>query len=177
LALTSFFRSSVYELIEDWANAECELRSSYEQFDAIADRGMLQLVAGRLARALVGTGQLEEAEELSSWASRAGDADDFFEQVAWRQASALVQARRGDHAQARKLAREAVDLAAGSDWLNLRAETLEDLAEVEAPAGNTEAACSALEDASALYERKGNVVARERARRRLEATRGQAMSA
>ena len=113
-------------------------------------------------------GKLEEAEQLSSWASRAGDPDDFHEQVAWRQGMALVDARLGRHAQARKVAREAVDLARRSDWLNLQAETLEDLAEVEASAEDTEAACSALEDASALYERKGNRVARERALRTLE---------
>ncbi len=177
MALTSFFRSWLYELIEEWASAECELRSSFEQFEAIADRGVLQLVAGRLARALVKTGKLEEAEQLSSWASRAGDPDDFHEQVALRQAMALVDARLGRHAQARKVAREAVDLARRSDWLNLQAETLEDLAEVEASAEDTEAACSALEDASALYERKGNLVARERALRTLEDMRAQAMPA
>jgi hypothetical protein len=40
-----------------------------------------------------------------------------------------------------------------------------------------EAACSALEEAISLYERKGNLVAQARALRTLEATRAQAMSA
>ena len=102
LALTSFFRSSVYELVEDWASAEQELRSAFEQFDAIADRGVLQLVAGRLARVLVETEKLDEAEELSSWASGGGDADDFHEQVAWRQALGLLEARLGRYAPARE---------------------------------------------------------------------------
>jgi DNA-binding SARP family transcriptional activator len=171
LALTSFFRSWVYELLGDWATTECELRSAYEQFDAIADRGVVQLLRGCLARVLVETGKLDEAEEHARSASRAGAADDFHEQVAWRQGLALVEAHLGRHAEANRLAREAVDLAARSDWLNLRAETLEDLAAVEASAEHAVEACSVLDEAIALYERKGNLVARERALRTSERLR------
>jgi DNA-binding SARP family transcriptional activator len=172
LALCSFFRSFIYELAEDWANTERELRSAFEQFDAVADRGVLQLLRGRLARTLVETGKVDEAEEHARWASRAGAADDFHEQVAWRQGLALVEAHLGRHAEANRLAREAVDLAARSDWLNLRAETLEDLAAVEASAEHAVEACSALDEAIVLYERKGNLVARERALRTSEHLRG-----
>lgn len=177
LALTAFFRSWLYELGEDWTSAERELRSSYEQFDAAADQGALPIVAGHLARVLVETGKLDEAEELASSASRTAGEDDFHTQVAWRRGMARVDARLGRFARARNHASEAVDLTRQSDWLNLRAEALEDLAEVEASAGNAEAASSALEEAIALYERKGNRVARDRALRTLKATRGQAMSA
>jgi Flp pilus assembly protein TadD len=95
--------------------AERELRSAFEQYDAVADHGMRQLVAGRLARALIATGKLDESEELARSASRAGDVDDFHEQVAWRQALALVHARRGRSGPARRVAREAIELAAQSD--------------------------------------------------------------
>ena len=171
LALTSFFRSEVYELVEDWEGAERELRGAFEQYSAVADHGMRQLVAGRLARVLVETGKPDEAEELAKSASRAGDVDDFAEQVAWRQGLALVHARRGRSGPARRVAREAIELAARSDWLNLHAETLEDLAAVETSAGRTGQASSALEEAIALYERKGNRAARERALRSLEQLR------
>jgi tetratricopeptide (TPR) repeat protein len=171
LALTSFFRSEVYELVDDWENAERELRSAFEQYGAVADHGMRQLVAGRLARALVATGKLGEAEELAKSASRSGDVDDFSEQVAWRQGLALVHARRGRSGPARRVAREAIALAARSDWLNLHAETLEDLAAVETSAERTGQASSALKEAIALYERKGNRAARGRALRRLEQLR------
>jgi tetratricopeptide (TPR) repeat protein len=115
LALTSFGRSEFYELVEDWENAERELRRTFEQFSAITDHGMRQLVAGRLARALVTTGKVDEAEELAKSASRAGDADDFTGQVAWRQGFALVHARRGRSGPARRVVREAIELAARSD--------------------------------------------------------------
>jgi DNA-binding SARP family transcriptional activator len=171
LALTSFFRSWVYELVDDWASAERELRSVYEQFDAIADQGMLPLVAARLARILPRIGKLDEAEDRARWASRSSGVEDFHQQVGWRQGLALVEANLGRHAEANRLAREAVDLARRSDWLNLRAETLEDLAAVEASAGHTLDGCSALDEATALYERKGNLVARDRARRKSERLR------
>jgi DNA-binding SARP family transcriptional activator len=175
LALTSFFRSWLYELVEDRVGVERELRSAYEQFDAIADQGMLPLVAGRLARTLTETGKLDEAEERARWASQVSGDDDFNQQVAWRQGLALVEARLGRHAEANRLAREAVELTAESDWLNLRAETLEDLATVETAAGNTEDARSALDEAVSLYEQKGNQVARERALRTMDASRPRAM--
>lgn len=168
LAITSFYRSALYELVEDWASAERELRSTLEQLGAIEDRGMRQLVAGRLARALVATGQLEEADGLAKSAAQAGDVDDFTAQIAWRQALALVHAQRGRSAAARRVAREAIERAARSDWLNLHAETLEDLAAVETATGRASAASSALEEALALYERKGNLAAASRARHRFE---------
>ena len=49
--------------------------------------------------------------------------------------------------------------------------TLEDLARVEASAGHTVEACSALDEAIALYERKGILVARDRALRKSERLR------
>ena len=177
LALTAFFRSWLYELVEDWTSAQRELRSSYEQFDAAADRGMMPLIAGHLARVLAEIGKLDEAEELASSASRAAGEDDFHQQVAWRRGMARVDARLGRIAKALNHANEAVHLTRQSDWLNLQAETIEDLAEVEASAGNAKAACSALEEAIALYERKGNLVAQARGFRTLEVTRAQAMSA
>jgi tetratricopeptide (TPR) repeat protein len=163
LALTSFFRAWLYELVDDWARAERELRSSYEQFDAIADRGMLPLISGLQARVLTKTGKMDEAEERARWAAQSSEADDFHQQVAWRRGLALVEAQLGQYDEARRVAAEAVDLTRQSDWLNLHAETLEDLAEVAVASGNSEDTCSALDEAIDVHERKGNRVALERA--------------
>src|SRR5688572_22866167 len=104
-------------------------------------------VAAPLLRTLTSIRDLDEAAESAQMASRASGADDFSEQVSWRQSLALVEAQLGHTPEGSKLAREAVDLARTSDWLNLRAETLEDLATVEASAGNTGDACAALDEA------------------------------
>ena len=56
----------------------------------------------------------------------------------WRQVRAQVLARRGEHAEAEQLAREAVSLAEETDMLNFHGNALADLAEVYALAGRTE---------------------------------------
>ena len=73
----------------------------------------------------------------------------------------------GDVESALQLAREAVDVVEPTDWLNLRADTMMDLAEVLELAGKTNDAAARIEQALALYERKGNLVMAERARARL----------
>ena len=82
-----------------------------------------------------------------------------------RQVRGKVLARRGEHDEAERLAREAVALAAETDMLNAHAGALIDLAEVHALAGQD--ARAALERALALYEHKGNLVLAERTRSRL----------
>ena len=74
-------------------------------------------------------------------------------------------ARRGELEEGERLAREAVALAAETDMLNMHADALVDLAEVLALAGGRTPA--ELEQALALYERKGNLVMAERTRSRL----------
>ena len=69
---------------------------------------------------------------------------------------ARLLARRGEHAEAERLAREGVELAARTDFLSLHGDAWADLAHVlEDPA-------EAVEQALALYARKGNVAAAER---------------
>jgi hypothetical protein len=68
-----------------------------------------------------------------------------------------VQAPAGEAADAERLAREAVELAAPTDFLDLQATTLVALARVLREAGSPEAANVAAR-AQAVYERKGNIV-------------------
>ena len=56
-------------------------------------------------------------------------------QMLWRQVQALVHAHRGEHAEAERLAREAVAIAERTDALNSQGDALCDLAEVLAAAG------------------------------------------
>ena len=86
-------------------------------------------------------------------------------QMLWRQARGKVLARRGELDEGERLAREAVALAAETDMLNAHADALLDLAEVLTLADQD--ARAELEQALALYERKGNLVMAERTRSRL----------
>jgi tetratricopeptide (TPR) repeat protein len=85
-----------------------------------------------------------------------------------RQARAKVLARRGEHVEAERLAREAVNLGDRTEMLNDSANAYVDLAEVLALGGQTADAASALEEALARYARKGNVVSARRAQARLD---------
>ena len=82
-----------------------------------------------------------------------------------RRARARALARVGQPEEAAKLADEAVSLAERTDGLNQRADALLDRAEVADVLGRDDDAARDVAAALALYERKGNLVMAERARR------------
>ena len=83
-------------------------------------------------------------------------------------ARALALTRLGRLDEAEPLAREAVRYADGSQFLWFHADALVVLAEVLGLAGKPKEAATALEEAVALYERKGNVVSAAKTRALLE---------
>ena len=86
----------------------------------------------------------------------------------WRQVQARVQAHRGEHAHAERLAREAVVIGERTDALNSQGDALCDLAEVLAAAGRDDEAAAALEQAVERYTRKKNVAMVSHVHRRFE---------
>jgi tetratricopeptide (TPR) repeat protein len=81
--------------------------------------------------------------------------------------SGQVLARRGEHAEAERLVREAIAIGVASDDVNAHGEAYADLAEVLTLAGRPEEAAEALQQALEQYERKENLVMAERTRERL----------
>jgi tetratricopeptide (TPR) repeat protein len=132
------------------------------------ERSWLSTTAGYLGQALYSLDRLEEAETWADRAAELGASDDAITQMLWRQVSAKLLVHRGDTAEAEKLAREAVALGDETEMLNAQGDAYSDLGEVLALAGKPDETVDALERALALYERKGNLVKAERARRRLE---------
>jgi hypothetical protein len=84
-----------------------------------------------------------------------------------RQVQALVLARRGQHAEAESLAREAVAIIERTDGLNLQGDALCDLAEVLNAGGRGDEAAGAFTQALERYERKRNLATERRVRERL----------
>jgi len=140
------------------------LRFGYDALERMGERGLLSTVAGFLAHALYAQGDFEEAERFSRASEEATAADDVFSQMLWRSSRAKVLARQGDLGRAERLVRDVVELGESTDLLNMRADTLVDLAHVLSLAGRRSDAAAALEEAARLYERKGNVPALERTR-------------
>ena len=134
-------------------------------------RSLLSTAAPRLGRELCALGRYGEAEPLAQLGRETGDEHDVTTQMLWRQAQALVELSRGEHAEAELLAREAVALGERTDRLNLHADALCDLADVMSAAGRHEEAAGALRQALDRYERKMNLAMVAQVQPRLEALR------
>jgi class 3 adenylate cyclase/tetratricopeptide (TPR) repeat protein len=143
--------------------------------DSAVEQGVtaaLSSVAADRARVLCGLGRFEEAEPLAEQGRQLSAEDDAMTQVYWRQAAALVSANRGDHADAERLAGEAVEIARQTDSPLFQGDALYDLGEVLDAAGRREEAATSLRGALAVYERKGVIPLARRTRERLTAMAG-----
>jgi ATP/maltotriose-dependent transcriptional regulator MalT len=166
-AMTSSIDSSQVErLAGDFAAAERELRRDYDALAAIDESYHRSTIAAFLSQVLLATGQTDEALRFTELAEALGEADDVLTQVPWRGVRARILAGRGDSEGARRLASEAVDLAATSDP-RLRADALIDLADVLEAVGDRESSEPPLREALGLYELKGDVVSARRLRERI----------
>jgi tetratricopeptide (TPR) repeat protein len=154
--------STVELLAGEHAAAERELRLGYEILAGVGDASIVAFQAGLLAEALLAQVRVDEAEELAILAEH-GAAGDIGAQISWRTVRAGVEAARGRHAAAVGLARQAVEIAARTDALNMHADAMQRLAEILHRSGTAEDALAAARAAAALYERKGNIVGAHRA--------------
>ena len=139
--------------------------------EELGERSMLSTLTGMRAQALYALDRLAEADVAALHGADLGASDDAYTQMLWRQVRAKVLARRGEHAEAARLAREAVAIGAATDVLDAQGHTYSDLAEVLLLAGKASEATAALEEALARYERKGNLVMADRTRERLAGIR------
>lgn len=144
-------------LVGDDSGAENELRAAHDLWASIAP-GHPELSRARSELAVLACRhhELREAEVLVA-AARNTVGDDLESYLRWLNAAALVEARRGRTELALEFAEEAVRLASATDWLDIRAETLETLFGVGGPH-------SARDEALRLAMLRGNVVAAARTR-------------
>ena len=141
-------------------DAERVLRPAYEALGRIGERsGVLAIHAALLAQALFAMGgRDQEAERLSEAAEVAGaDSEHAAALVEWRRARATALARKGSTADAERLAREAVALAAETDCPLGQAWALLTLARTLWLGGRPAEARRAAADALAVARRKGDL--------------------
>jgi DNA-binding SARP family transcriptional activator len=153
------------------------LRRSNEFLEAHGMRNVLSGSAPQLGRVLCALGRYDEAAPLAQLGRQLAAEHDVWAQMLWRRAQALVDAASGKHAEAERLAREAVAIAERTDGLNPQGDALCDLAEILAAGGKADEAGAALQQALARYERKENIVMAERVRARLTGLRSLFVSA
>jgi predicted ATPase/class 3 adenylate cyclase len=166
-ANTSQSAGQIEMIAGDFAAAERELRAGFDTLESMGEQAFLSTVAGHRAHAAYSLDRLEDAERYSHVSEEAAPSDDVFSQVLWRSARAKVFAQRND-TEGEELAKEAVSLSSRTDFLNMRADALVDLAEVLRLRRKPQAAVIALEKAARLYERKGNIVSAQKSRRLVE---------
>ena len=105
--------------------------------------------------ALCRLGRFDEADEFATIARTMGADDDLATQASARSAQALVRSARGEHDEARRLAREAVDMYAGAQSPWFHGNALMTLAEVSRAAGVSEEAAEAARGALAAVRAEG----------------------
>jgi class 3 adenylate cyclase len=136
-------------------------------FEEAGERSWLSTALGFAGQAYYELGDLDNAIEAANRAAELGASDDVVTQMLVRQVKAKVLARRGDLEQAERLAREAVELGDTVDMPAAKGEAYEDLGHVLYLAGKTAEAERAVERAVEIYDAKGAVAMRYRARRML----------
>jgi class 3 adenylate cyclase/tetratricopeptide (TPR) repeat protein len=157
-------------LAGDAVAAETVLGPACERLEEMGELGYLASAVPPLLEALYRQGRLDEALALSErW--KPDDLtvpEDIDAQVGWRAIRGKLLAHGGGLSEAEALTREAEAMCSGTEDLELHAKALADFAEVMLLADRPREARSALEDAVRLHERKGNLPAAERIRRRLD---------
>jgi predicted ATPase/class 3 adenylate cyclase len=150
------------------ASAERALRLGYDALESMGVQANLATLAAMLAHALAAQGRDEDAERFAARSEAAAATDDVNSQVLWRSARAKLLAARGESAPAERLARNATELAAQTDFVILQADALLDLGEVLRLADRPADAAAAVQSSLQLHERKGNLVSAKRARELLD---------
>ena len=117
----------------DYEAAADYLRDACDALEAVGNFGELSTYAPTLGRALRKLGRYDEAEPLAQRGRELDDRADIMTQQVWRQTQALVYSARGQHADANRLAREAVDFSLRSDSPLHQGNGFCDLAEVLVP--------------------------------------------
>jgi tetratricopeptide (TPR) repeat protein len=170
LAATTAFFTVWVELWADEPAAALDFGAAgFRQFEELGELSSLSTAAAYLAQALYALERLDEADAWAGRTAELGASDDVSSEMLWRQVRAKVLACRGEHAEAQRLAREAVAIGEGTDGLNWQGDACADLAEVLMLGGEADEAAAALEQALERYGRKGNVVMARRMRDRLAA--------
>jgi tetratricopeptide (TPR) repeat protein len=146
-------------LAGDASAAERELRPAWEALEQLGSWGDFVAFAYRLADALFLQRRDDEALRLTELAEGRASRQDVETAIGWRRVRAKVLARRGEPAEGERLAREAIALAARTDYLHYHAQAVADLAEVLRLSGRSKESAAVAKEAIRLYEKKGNIVA------------------
>jgi class 3 adenylate cyclase/tetratricopeptide (TPR) repeat protein len=163
LAFASLIAGDVELAADDPEAAEAELRPALDGVKTDSEAGL----AAALGESLYRQGRLTEAQVLADRVEQT--ATHVAERVRERGLRAKLSARAGRWAEAEAAAREALEMAEDSDYLQMRADALMDLGKVLQIAQRPGESAASVAAALRLYEEKGSTAFAARARSRLDA--------
>jgi tetratricopeptide (TPR) repeat protein len=164
ISLVSETSGAIEMLAGDFRAAVREFQSGFDLTTEVGELGFRSTVAALLAHALFNQGSVDDAETYARISAEEAAEDDLASQVLWRTARARIAVTTAQSGDAEQLARDAVELVAASDDINMHADALVDLGEVLWAGPHKDSAKTALTDAIGLYEKKGNIVAEQATR-------------
>jgi predicted ATPase len=164
LATQGFVTGPLEFLAGDPAAAEREARASCEALERMGERAWYCSLAAFLAETLYLQGRYDEAYGWTVRSEQTAGAGDLEAQADLRAVRAKILARRGEFAEAERLAREAIEIGRPAEEIDHDGDYYFDLAEVLRLAGRTAAAADALQNAIQLWTLKGNVVSASKGR-------------
>jgi class 3 adenylate cyclase/tetratricopeptide (TPR) repeat protein len=145
---------------------EAALRIASEGFDRLSKLGehaYASTSAAAIGSLLCELGRDDESEHWVRTARELSPAADASTLISVDYVEAILRARGGEHAEAERLARRAVEQSEGTDFWEHRGGAYEALALVLAAAGRRDEAEEARQAAIRIYDEKGSVVSAERA--------------
>jgi predicted ATPase/class 3 adenylate cyclase len=166
-AATSQNEAVIELLAGNPAAAERSARTAYRALEEMGERAFRSTMAASLAIVILEQGRDEEAEDFAKLSAELAASGDLLTQIRWRRVCARVLARRAEIQAADTLAREALTIAEGTDFVNDRADALVDLSHVLEASHRRDHAIAAASTALHLYELKGNLVTSAATRLRL----------
>jgi DNA-binding SARP family transcriptional activator len=157
-------RADIERLAGDLAAAETLLRESRDALETMGQEGYVATRNAQLADVLYEQGRFEESERLAQLARAESLPEDLFTEACWRSVSARLRARQGAIVEAEALGRQALELVASTDALNLQAKATLDFAVVlRYTRRSSDEIGAVVAEAVRLYRRKGNLAASARA--------------
>jgi class 3 adenylate cyclase/tetratricopeptide (TPR) repeat protein len=161
------------ELLDGELSAAEELLVEGDRaLERLGEAGYRSTVLCFLADSLQAQGRAEEAIGATERAEGISFPDDIETNSGWRSARARALADLGSFGEAERLAREAIDVLAPTESLDLQSRSWTSLGYVLASAGLRDEALEAYREALGLLERKANVLSAARVRHTMAVLRG-----
>jgi tetratricopeptide (TPR) repeat protein len=153
----AFGAGPVLTFAGDLVGAEKALRAAYQALDRVGLMGYLVSIGPMLAEALLALDRVDEALEITARVRELAFAEDVDAASSWRRAHAVALARKGEAAEALRLANESVEIIERTDYLDDHGRALAARGDVLLLAGRHSAAANDYEAAIRIQTTKGNI--------------------